>query len=337
MLYTYKHFPHDFLKIQTFIEHLVINVWCKPKGSYEIGKLHPDFIPIVKGVNPKYLKNPIKKIYNICKSLAPEERNKLKKGFIANNSIEELCKGLKTALLYSQIEKISVVLRRELEAFFKNLYSKVPQIKAFKLVCGNIDDYYDGIVDDNEKCPFCGISDILTRGHSKRDALDHYLPKDIYPFNSVNPGNLAPICKTCNSSYKNTNSPIKKKNGSKRKAFYPFASKAAVLNIKTKFNCSNILKIKKDDIEMKITNAMYSEEIETWKDLFGIEERYKMKLSSKDAKVWLDTMLIDFRINPKTKNKSFAQKMKYFKQNPVADNNFLKVPYFATCRQMGIL
>jgi 5-methylcytosine-specific restriction endonuclease McrA len=262
---------------------------------------------------------------------------KLKNGFKVNNAIEELCKGNGTPLLYSQIQNFSLPLKQQLEKFSKNLYSVVPQRAAFKNVCGDIDNYYDGLVGTNEKCPFCGISDILTPDHTKRDALDHYLPKDTYPFNSVNPDNLAPICKTCNTSYKGTNSPIKKVSGRKRKAFYPFAKSAVKLNVKAKFNSTNILKMTKDDVELKITNSRYKEEIETWKDLFGIEERYAIKLSSSDAKVWLDTMLIDFRINPKTKNKSFEQKMKYFEQNPIADDNFLKVPYFNACKQMGIL
>ncbi len=336
MLYTYKHINHDFEKIQKYIEHLVLNVWCKPNGNFLINKLHPDFVPIVNGVNPRYLKNPIKNVYRICNGLLPAQLLKLRNGFLANNSIEELCMGMGTPLLYSEIYTIRPALKRQLELFFKNLYSKVPQIIAFKKVCGEIDDYYDKLVDTNEKCPFCGINDILTPKHSKRDALDHYLPKDIYPFNSVNPNNLAPICKTCNSSYKGTNSPIRDNIGVRRKAFYPFAKKAVKLEFKAKFNCTSILKMKKEDVELKITNSRYKEQIETWDSLFGIKERYAIKLSSKDARGWLNTMLIDFKINPKTKYKSFAKKMEYYENNPMEDNNFLRVTYFNACKQMGV-
>lgn len=337
MLYTYKHITHDFSKMHGFIEHLVLDVWCSPKGNYNINKLKLDFVPIVEGVNHDYLKNPIRKIYGICRKLTSQQRKKLKDGFKENNAIENLCKGNGSPLLYSQIEAFSPQLKRELDKFFKNLYSKVPQKKAFKDVCGTIDDYYDKLVGDNEKCPFCGINDILTLNHSKRDALDHFLPKDTYPFSSINPDNLAPICKTCNSSYKSTHSPIRKDDGRKRKAFYPFAKNSVKLDIKAKFYTKNILKMKPNEVELEITNRRYKEQIETWDKVFGINERYRIKLSSSDSRVWLDTMLIDFRINPKTKNKSFAQKMKYFEQNMIADDNFLKVPYFNACRQMGIL
>lgn len=337
MLYTYKHITHDFTKMHGYIEHLVLNVWCSPSGNYSINKLQPAFIPIVNGVNPKYLKNPIKNIYGICRGLSVQHRRVLKNGFKANNAIAELCKGNGTPLLYSQVQTFSPSLKTQLYTFFKNLYSKVPQIKAFKNVCGGIDNYYDELVGENEKCPFCGISDILTKSHSKRDALDHYLPKDTYPFSSMNPENLAPICKTCNCTYKSTRSPIRRKNGSKRKAFYPFSKTAVKLEIKAKFNCTSILKMKKDDVDLKITNSRHKEEIETWDELFGIKERYAIKMCSGDARVWLDTMRFDFALNPKTRNKSFAGKLKMFEQNPIDDNNFLKVSYLNACRQMGIL
>jgi|SRR5688572_5903911 len=337
MLYTFKHSLHDFQKMHTYIEHLVLNVWCKPDGNFNMNKLHIDFIPIVNGVNDRYLRIPIRNIYRICRGLKPSNRLRIKNGFKANNAIKELCKKNEAPLLYSQIEAFNQPLCQQLEVFFKNLYSVIPQRVAFRRVCGEIDNYYDQLVGTNEKCPFCGINDILTPGHSKRDALDHYLPKDIYPFNSVNPDNLAPICKTCNTSYKGTDSPIRKKSGRKRKAFYPFAKNPVRLEMKAKFNTTNIFKMKKDDVELKIINAKYKEEIATWKELFGIEERYTIKLSSNDARTWLETMQIDFKLNPKTKHKSFAQKMKYFEQNRIADDNFLKVTYFNACNKMGIL
>lgn len=239
--------------------------------------------------------------------------------------------------MYSQIERFNAPLKTALDSFFKNLYSKVPQIKAFKDVCGTIDDYYDKLVGDNEKCPFCGITDILTPNHTKRDALDHYLPKDTYPFSSINPDNLVPICKTCNSSYKSTHSPVRKNNGRKRKAFYPFAKNAVKLDIKAKFNCKNILKMKPSEVDLKITNSSYKEQIETWDDLFGIEERYRIKLCSGDARVWLETVQFDFTLNPKTKNKTFEGKLKLLLQNPIADNNFLKIAYLKACRDLGAI
>ncbi|TPJ42888.1 HNH endonuclease signature motif containing protein [Mesorhizobium sp. B2-7-1] len=41
-------------------------------------------------------------------------------------------------------------------------------------------------------CPFCG-----GLGHTW--TLDHYLPKANFPAYSVNPSNLVPCCRDCNS------------------------------------------------------------------------------------------------------------------------------------------
>lgn len=43
----------------------------------------------------------------------------------------------------------------------------------------------------NNKCPFCGIRSVKT--------LDHYLPKSRFPMHSVNPRNLIPSCRDCNT------------------------------------------------------------------------------------------------------------------------------------------
>lgn len=343
MLYTYKHIAHDFEKIHLFVEHLVLQVWCKPSGNYSITKLHVDFIPVVQGIkNKKLLADPIREIYNSFKHIQATDKKgfkKLKDGFVVNNAIADLCKGNKTPLLYSQVEVIDKQLKNKLQKFFKNLYTQVPKQAAFKAVCGTMKTYYDEFLDSNDEevCPFCGISDIMTSRLSKRDAFDHYLPKDIYPFNSVNPDNLAPICKTCNSSYKLARDPIKTKGGKKRKAFYPFAKKAVKLDITAKFTCANIAKLKKNEVTLKISNSTHKDEIKTWNDLFGIEERYIDKFCSKKARWWRTQMLDELKHSSKTKSKRFNEKLKLFEGNYMEEMNFLKIPYFKACHQLGVI
>jgi hypothetical protein len=343
LLYTYRHITHDFGKMHGFIEHLVLEVWCKPDGNYSIKKLHNDFIPIVQGIkNKNLLENPIRDIYVIFKNIQKTNKagfKKLKNGFIANNEIENLCKGKGSPILYSQIEAIHKPLKNKLQKFFKDLYKEVPKNAAFKNVCGNMKTYYNDFLDlnESEKCPFCGISDIMTSRLKKRDAFDHYLPKDIYPFNTINPDNLAPICKTCNSSYKLAKNPIRSKTGKKRKAFFPFSKTSVKLNISAKFDCADITKLKPNEVTLKISNKTYQEQIETWKDLFGIPERYIDKFCSKDAKWWRIQMLDELQHSSKTKEMHFDDKLKLYESNYLEENNFLKIPYFNACRQMGIL
>ncbi|MBS1780240.1 MAG: hypothetical protein JST70_12990 [Bacteroidetes bacterium] len=336
MLYTYKPISHDFYKLQTYIEHLVLDVWCKPKGNFSIGKLHSEFQPMVIA-EKKLLRTPIQQIYRICNGLEKKHLAKLKMGFKNNNAIKELCTGAKTPMLYDAIAKIDKPLRVKLESFFKLLYKELLKKAAFKNVCGDIKGYYDDFLKTNcaEKCPFCGISDIMSHRLTKRDAFDHYLPKDVYPFNSVNPNNLAPICKTCNTSYKLTQDPINTKTKIGRRAFYPFASKKPKLNIKIKVT-GVIKNLKPNEVELKITNSHYKEEIDTWMELFGIKERYVDKICSEDAKFWFDT-IIAMGVNRRTNDRVFQSKLELFRNNEIANDNFLKIPYYIACREAGLI
>lgn len=70
---------------------------------------------------------------------------------------------------------------------------------------------------DIEICPYCGRSYIYYADHPTRSnpmtmvkpAIDHFLPKDVYPYLAMNYYNLIPACTTCNNSpCKWTNDPI---------------------------------------------------------------------------------------------------------------------------------
>lgn len=50
---------------------------------------------------------------------------------------------------------------------------------------------YDKLILSAETCPLCGLKDPFT--------LDHYMPKARYPIHSVNPKNLIPACRDCNT------------------------------------------------------------------------------------------------------------------------------------------
>ncbi|RLD89272.1 MAG: hypothetical protein DRJ09_06835 [Bacteroidetes bacterium] len=71
-------------------------------------------------------------------------------------------------------------------------------------------------------CPFCGIHTIKENNHKYREVYDHYIPKAIYPFVSLNFKNLAPMCQECNSTYKGTKVPIEDDNKKRKLAFYPY-------------------------------------------------------------------------------------------------------------------
>ncbi|WP_244505988.1 HNH endonuclease [Pseudomonas indica] len=182
------------------------------------------------------------------------------------------------------------------------------------------------------KCPFCGINDLRGIHHTRREAYDHYLPKYRYPFNSINFKNLAPACQECNSVYKLSKDPAHKESG-RHKAFYPYVAGPAI-EIQVALQHSGVADLTPADIKLEFGPASISEKIETWKDVYGIEERYKAKLCSADAIDWVE----QFRILNRRQAYSAGDYIEDIsKSDPFANINFLKRAFMQACQDIGLL
>jgi hypothetical protein len=343
MIYRYKYQTHAFDKLHSLIEHTVLNVWCKPNGNFKLENLHPDFRVLISALSKNhkdYLLKPIRTIYNRTKLLKPQQLKKLRQGFKNNDSIVELCNGTLKPLLFDEIKEWDKTLAEALSSFGKNLYNKVTKLKPCISLIADLDDYYDTLVKYNkiELCPFCGLNDIKSERLSKRDAFDHYLSKDKYPFISVHPLNLAPICSECNTSYKLQQDPIHKDNGIRRKAFFPFASSKHTITIEMKLKTSNIATIGINDIDINFKCRGRNEELDGWVEIFGLDERYKDKCcKDKDGKMWYRKIMEDGVNYGKTPRQMYNIELKTGLKRPLADNNFLRVPFLIACNDKGLI
>lgn len=194
------------------------------------------------------------------------------------------------------------------------------------------------------KCPFCGIIDVKGIYHSKREAYDHFLPKGIYPFNSINFYNLAPACHECNSSYKlaqnplyNTKNPLLAATGGRRKSFYPYQTTQYKIQIAITLTCQDWTQIQPDDIQLQTEPNALREELDTWLDLYGIEERYKAKCCSEnDGKYWIEQILDECQNDNKTPGEIFNKLTRQANSKPYAEANFLKLAFLQACDQAGL-
>ncbi|WP_412461165.1 HNH endonuclease [Pseudomonas sp. SC11] len=232
--------------------------------------------------------------------------------------------------------------------FFYGLYDF--DAAPLKQKVGNIDEHYKSFVQVNSqgKCPFCGINDLFIEYHTKREAYDHYLPKAIYPFNSINLKNLAPSCHHCNSSYKSTKNPAyspKDPAGvmSRRKAFYPFSTIPYSIGLEVKLLHADIKNLVPSDIDLSFSPPMLTEEISTWKDVYGIEERYRAKFLSPSAKAWLEEVLTEQRWHSETAGvkgrtpEAYLEAVTCHASNfPYANENFLKHGFLQACKAVGM-
>jgi len=355
MLFPYTYVPHQMEKMQAIIDFIFFEVWCKaPIGL----AFHPDLFdgdPDLKEVmsefgfsaqapeRGKVFYKGVKSIYEGFASLPPAQVDQLQQWYRANNEIEKVCANdpATSPARYADINAINQNLAEQLGTFFKGLYSNdLLGLATLRAKIGDIDDHYNmAFLSANKtgKCPFCGIGDIKGPHHTKREAYDHYLPKALYPFNSINFRNLAPACHACNSTYKLTKDPVYSA-AARRKAFYPYAASSPAIEVEVALLHSDIAKLTSKDITLKFGPAAVNEEIATWKEVYGIEERYKAKICEENGgKAWLEQILDEWIVGGRDPKDYLATLARHTQKRPYADCNFLKSAYLHECHKAGIL
>lgn len=354
MLFPYIYVPHQMEKMQTFIDYIFFEVWCKaPIGL----AFHPDLFdgnPDLKevitelGFSAKPTKRgsafykDVKSIYEGFAALPLGQIEQLRQWYRANNEIEKICAKDPTIspARYVDIRAINQNLGKQLATFFKGLYSAdLLGLAALRAKIGEINDHYEKAflsVNKSGICPFCGINRIKGADHTKREAYDHYLPKGRYPFNSINFRNLAPACHECNSSYKLTKDPARNAVG-RRKAFYPYGVPGPIIKIEIVLLHSDVAKLRSGDITMQFGPAAVKEEIATWKEVYGVEERYKAELCGESGgKAWLEQMLIEWKEGGRDPKDYLATLERLTQKHPYTDCNFLRKPFLDACKARGI-
>jgi len=329
-------------KMQKYMDFVFFEVWCKATKNkpykFHLFNKHKELKSIIVKLHysdssgSDLFMRYLEEIYYIFQKFNNGEKAKLKKWYQTTTNIKGLCDNTTKYLPldYDKLSDFNYILSKKIKDLYSLLYGSNPinELKEFKPYTTTIDEHYKEFMKINNEniCPFCGIHSIKGIYHTKREAYDHFLPKGKYPFNSINFKNLAPMCHECNSSYKLENNPIFDKQGNRRKAFYPYSLKDTNIDIKVEID--SFSDIKPENITLTIT-AQEQEKVDTWIELFGIEERYKAVLSSdSDGKYWLEQFEDELKDIPIDKIQYLEVKTKQFKKNPYYEKNFLKVAFF---------
>lgn len=357
MLFPYTYVPHKMEKMQEFIDFIFHEVWCNAPTSGPFG-LHlfdtnaelrevMDAFHYSDGQGAYFFSSNIERIYDLFSPLTIGQINQFKQWYQGNNDLENVCdNNAGTQLVrYADIASYHKDLSVQLAVFFKSLYSQsLLNLAALQAKIGNVADHYQAFVSVNKvgKCPFCGVNDLLGVYHSKREAYDHYLPKSQYPFNSINFRNLVPACHLCNSSYKTSKDPAyiaKDPTAVPRRAiFYPYTPVTYNIELEVSLQHSDISKLQPVDVELTFGPIALTEKIDTWKEIYGIEERYKAKLcGEEDGKYWFTQVFDECQQFDKDPKDILAMRAKQTQRHPYADCNFLRTPFLNACQLIGVL
>lgn len=363
MLFPYIYVPHQMEKMQTFIDFIFHEVWCKAPagapfgldlfdGNAELREVMDAFY-YSDAQGADFFYGHVERIYGLFSTLTAVQINQFRQWYQGNNDLEKVCANDPAAHLarYADIAVNHKDLADQLGTFFKGLYSKtLLDLAELRKKIGDIDSHYEAFVSINRsgKCPFCGLGDLLGEYHTKREAYDHYLPKAIYPFNSINFKNLLPACHHCNSSYKGSKNPAYMPKDPtagvvRRRVFYPFSAVPQAIELKVSLRHIDIEKLAPADISLTFGPAPISEQIETWKDVYGIEERYRGKLLSADGKAWVVEALDEWRwhdesggADGKPPEVYLRDVARHTRRAPFANCNFLKHSFLQACEAAGL-
>lgn len=349
MLFSYTYVPHQMEKMQEFIDFIFHEVWCKAPASGPFGLQLFDANAELREVmeafyysdaqGADFFYGHVERIYGLFSTLTAVQINQFQQWYQGNNDLEKVCANDPATHLarYADIAVNHKNLAAQLGIFFKGLYSpSLLGLAALRTKIGDIDDHYQAFVAVNTvgKCPFCGIGDIKGEHHSKREAYDHYLPKALYPFNSINFHNLAPACHECNSTYKLSKDPAHNAAG-RRKAFYPYAVVSHIVELQVALLHADFDKLGPDDITIQLGPAALAEELDTWKDTYGIEERYKAKFCAGNyGKYWLTQVLDEWKEDGRDPADFMTTLARQVQKNPYAECNFLKKSFLDACQQV---
>lgn len=131
-------------------------------------------------------------------------------------------------------------------------------------------------------CPFCGTESFDAPG-ARREDLDHYLSRNLYPFAGINLRNLVPAGHKCNS-YKHAKNILQGTDGSRRVAFNPYShTKLDVLLDES----DPFYGVTEHTPNWTIRFVPEPPEAKTWDEVYSVRERYRRDHLDQSFPEWL--------------------------------------------------
>lgn len=131
--------------------------------------------------------------------------------------------------------------------------------------------------------------------------------------------------------------PLLTKTNGRRKAFYPYATNSHKIELSLKLECKDWTDINPQDIEMAFGPEQLKEQINTWDEVYGIQERYKAKCCGEnDGKYWIEQVLDEWQEDDRKPDEFLKILSRNTEKKPYAEANFLKEPFLKACKKAGL-
>jgi hypothetical protein len=272
MIQSYKYFKCVQEKLNEFVLAFFDRI------EFETGEFSTDFFMEhfreIAARHRSVINEKCRQIYEEIKDWDQAEKSEICGQIRESNDIVNICAGnYQPRKFIGEQPKIYSLLKD----FFEGLYNQVldgkPFNEKFKTSLKNHYNEFSKVNSNITLCPICGISELKKDKDIIREQYDHYLPISKFPLSSVNFKNLVPTCRDCNSTDFKGDKDILAI--SKGRLFFPYQENYKGISIEC-----NILNDDSsiENIEWGINFVNpdgYTEEIEAWKNIYCIDERYK--------------------------------------------------------------
>jgi len=185
------------------------------------------------------------------------------------------------------------------------------------------------------ECPFCG-SELFDAPDRTREALDHYLARELYPFAGVNLRNLVPMGNKCNSRHKVAKDILHGIGGRQRRSLDPYGD----VTITVHLTRSRPFEGEGGKLPAWVIDFVPDDEAtETWNTIFNIKDRYEHDLLNARFDGWLRLFAggcIAANTDVASDNAltiALSQHIDTLRFEPMQDQNFLRAEVFSLFRQ----
>lgn len=313
MLFSYTPLDnvHNIEKLDLYFNYFFENLFQNEPQDISL-LIHQDFCEIYNAHHTA-IKERLQNIHQSYLTLDVNEKETIQEAFYNNKQIENICNGTINPIKYEQLpDSIKDILKSLYNTSWTLLTNKNDETnRTIKDRCGNIYEHYCNLFQEDRQiftiCPVCGLEELLGEYEScdnpneenqkkVREAYDHYFPKALYPFISVNFNNLIPICHHCNSDYKHEyDTAYNHENNLRQECFYPFSAEANNISISIIDAQDTIRLASSNDWDIQATPL--NEKVSSWDRIFDIKSRYKTRIKTKE-KAWKERLVDAIRNKP---------------------------------------